>query len=41
MLGVPAPGIFFSSEEVYEVVAEDTGVAFIPEVIVECCHGQP
>lgn len=35
LLGVPAPGIFLSSEEVYEVVAGDTGVAFIPEVIAD------
>lgn len=35
MLGVPAPGIFLSSEEVYERVANDTGVAFIPEAIAD------
>lgn len=35
LLGVPAPGIFLSSEEVYDVVAEATGVAFIPEVIAD------
>lgn len=35
MLGVPAPGIFLSSEAVYETVANDTGVAFIPEVIAD------
>lgn len=33
MLGVPAPGIFLSSEEVYERVADDTGIAFIPDLI--------
>lgn len=35
MLGVPAPGIFLSSEELYETIAGDTGVAFIPEVIAD------
>lgn len=35
MLGVPAPGIFLSGEEVYERVADDTGVAFIPELIAD------
>ena len=35
MLGVPAPGIFLSSEEVYEVVADTTGVAFIEDVIAD------
>jgi len=33
LLGVLAPGVFLSSEEVYETVAEATGVAFIPDVI--------
>jgi len=35
MLGVPAPGIFLSSEEVYEVVANDMGIAFIPELVAD------
>ena len=35
LLGVPAPGIFLSSEAVYADVAEATGVAFIPEVIAD------
>ena len=33
MLGVPAPGIFLSSEAVYEEVADELGVAFIPDVV--------
>jgi len=35
LLGVPAPGIFLSSEDVYERLAEETGVAFIPELIAD------
>jgi len=35
LLGVPAPGIFLSSEDVYATVADTTGVAFIPEVIAD------
>ena len=35
MLGVPAPGIFLSSEEVYEEVADELGVAFIPDVVAD------
>jgi len=33
LLGVPSPGIFLNSAEVYEKVAEATGVFFIPELI--------
>lgn len=35
LLGVPSPGIFLNGNEVYEKVAEATGVAFLPEVIAE------
>ena len=35
LLGVPAPGIFLNSEDVYETVADATGIAFIPEVIAD------
>lgn len=35
MLGVPAPGIFLSSEDVYEEVADELGVAFIPDVVAD------
>lgn len=35
MLGVPAPGIFLSSEKVYEVVAAETGVVFIPDLVAD------
>lgn len=35
LLGVPAPGIFLSSEDIYATVAGDTGVAFIPELIAD------
>lgn len=33
MLGVPAPGIFLSSEVIYANVAEATGVIFIEDVV--------
>ncbi|MDG2177007.1 MAG: arylesterase [Gammaproteobacteria bacterium] len=35
LLGVPAPGVFLSSEAVYETVAEATGVAFIADVVAD------
>ena len=35
MLGVPAPGIFLSGEEVYDTVAAATGVAFIPDLVAD------
>ncbi len=33
MLGVPRPGIFLSTAEFYEEIAEQTQVAFIPELM--------
>ncbi len=33
LLGVPKPGLFLSSYEVYEKIAEDTGVVFIDDLI--------
>lgn len=35
LLGVPAPGIFLSPEDVYERVAEATGVPYIPDAITD------
>ena len=35
MLGVPAPGIFLSADDVYERVAQATGVAYLPDVIAD------
>ena len=35
LLGVPKPGLFLSSFEAYEKVADDTGVIFIDELIPE------
>jgi acyl-CoA thioesterase I len=35
MLGVPKPGLFLSSFEVYKTIADTTGVVFIEDVIPE------
>lgn len=33
LLGVPRPGIFLSSADMYQIIAEDTGVVFMPGII--------
>jgi lysophospholipase L1-like esterase len=35
MLGVPKPGLFLSSLEVYEKIAESTDIVFIEDLIPE------
>ena len=35
LLGVPRPGLFLSSHEAYETIADETGVQFIKDVIPE------
>ena len=35
LLGVPKPGLFLSSAELYENIAQDTSVIFIPDTLAE------
>jgi len=35
LLGVPKPGLFLSSADVYEAVAADTGVVFIEDLVAD------
>lgn len=35
LLGVPQPGIFLSTAEIYNEIAEETGVAYIPDLLEE------
>ncbi len=35
LLGVPQPGIFMSTAEFYHEIAEETGVAFIPDLMAD------
>lgn len=35
LLGVPQPGIFLSTAEIYNEIAEETGVAYIPDLMGE------
>lgn len=35
LLGVPQPGVFLSTAEIYHEIAEETGVAYIPDLLEE------